>query len=395
MGADQHIDCLVVGGGPAGLAAAVTAARRGLRVSLVERWDRLGGTPVAGFHNQLCGYYAHDPGQSFRVLNGGFVTEFVHRLDGRIPRRGQRVGRVEIHPFRWADFETVSREMAAGEGGLDVCLATAFAGARTACRRVTEVDLRSASGRRWTARPRAVIDCSGGAVIQAVGAGWPESPSDPHPAVGFSVSVSGLKNETDALSPVRVPYVIRQRLTRVKDQVPHWAAYTTFSPAGPAGEGVLRLNIPAAESAAVSPATVAERLVGWLREDLDMFADGVIRQMSPWVLPRDGHRLMGRDVLTEQDVMSGKQPGETCVKSAWPIEFWGAEGRPEYGYMAPGACYGIGRGCLRALAVDNLFAAGRCLSAEPRALASCRVAGTSFSTGEAAAEEAVTYLNNG
>ncbi|MFC1705542.1 FAD-dependent oxidoreductase [Planctomycetota bacterium] len=56
---------VVVGGGPAGMEAAVTAARRGHRVSLLERWDRLGGqlnsasTEIEGgaVFNRLIDYY--------------------------------------------------------------------------------------------------------------------------------------------------------------------------------------------------------------------------------------------------------------------------------------------------------------------------------------------------
>ena len=51
-------DVLVVGGGAAGVAAAVTAARRGLRVTLVERYGFCGGGAVAGMSGTVCGLYA-------------------------------------------------------------------------------------------------------------------------------------------------------------------------------------------------------------------------------------------------------------------------------------------------------------------------------------------------
>ena len=48
-------DVLVVGGGAAGVAAAVTAARQGLRVTVVERYGFCGGGAVAGLSGTICG----------------------------------------------------------------------------------------------------------------------------------------------------------------------------------------------------------------------------------------------------------------------------------------------------------------------------------------------------
>src|SRR6516164_9839135 len=62
-------DVLVVGGGAAGLAAAVTAARAGLRVILLQRYGFCGGAAVAGLSGTVCGLYA--------------ASEDAHRLKRR------------------------------------------------------------------------------------------------------------------------------------------------------------------------------------------------------------------------------------------------------------------------------------------------------------------------
>ena len=51
------IDCdtLVVGGGAAGVAAAVTASRNGLKTVLLERYGFCGGGAVAGMSGTVCG----------------------------------------------------------------------------------------------------------------------------------------------------------------------------------------------------------------------------------------------------------------------------------------------------------------------------------------------------
>ena len=55
----MNYDVVVVGGGAAGLAAAVTAAERGARTALVERYGFLGGMATAGMVSTICGLYRH------------------------------------------------------------------------------------------------------------------------------------------------------------------------------------------------------------------------------------------------------------------------------------------------------------------------------------------------
>ncbi|MBX3559554.1 FAD-dependent oxidoreductase, partial [Chelatococcus sp.] len=78
-------DVVVAGGGAAGVAAAVTAARAGLRVTLVERYGFCGGGAVAGLSGTVCGLYeATDNRQARpRQVVFGFADEFVRALDVR------------------------------------------------------------------------------------------------------------------------------------------------------------------------------------------------------------------------------------------------------------------------------------------------------------------------
>ena len=69
------VDVLVAGGGPAGCAAAVAAARQGLKVLLVERQTVLGGTATAGMVSHWLG--GRTPGGRWVV--GGLFREFVEK----------------------------------------------------------------------------------------------------------------------------------------------------------------------------------------------------------------------------------------------------------------------------------------------------------------------------
>ncbi|MBV9064527.1 MAG: FAD-dependent oxidoreductase, partial [Methylobacteriaceae bacterium] len=81
----QDSDVLVVGGGAAGVAAAVTAARQGAKVTLLERYGFCGGGAVAGLSGTVCGMYAatEDRGAPPRQVVHGFLDEFVAALEHR------------------------------------------------------------------------------------------------------------------------------------------------------------------------------------------------------------------------------------------------------------------------------------------------------------------------
>lgn len=71
---EREYEIVVVGGGPSGIAAAVTAARRGKKVALVERNAFLGGTMASGLG--ILGYLDR---QGNKAL-GGFAEEWMERL---------------------------------------------------------------------------------------------------------------------------------------------------------------------------------------------------------------------------------------------------------------------------------------------------------------------------
>src|SRR5438445_3216943 len=70
----------VLGGGPAGIAAAVAAARAGKRTLLIERYGFLGGMGTAAGVTNFCGLHANVFGEMHRVVRG-IASDLLARID--------------------------------------------------------------------------------------------------------------------------------------------------------------------------------------------------------------------------------------------------------------------------------------------------------------------------
>src|SRR5947199_10841350 len=92
----EEADLVVVGGGSAGTAAAITAARAGLRTVLVEDSPFLGGMSTGGCVGTFCGFYYRERSGDLVRIVGGFAAEVMDRLGccgfwygpGRVKRTG-------------------------------------------------------------------------------------------------------------------------------------------------------------------------------------------------------------------------------------------------------------------------------------------------------------------
>ena len=69
-------DVVVVGGGPAGFIAAITAARKGAKVALIERYGFLGGMATIGYVAPISVFAKNN-----ELVIGGIPWEFVGRLE--------------------------------------------------------------------------------------------------------------------------------------------------------------------------------------------------------------------------------------------------------------------------------------------------------------------------
>ena len=384
-------DVLVVGGGAAGVSAAVRAGREGMRAVLIEKGEYLGGVGVRGMHRFICGLYANGEDPPKGTLNAGLAEEVSKALVRRAPHREvRRVGRVYVLPVAREDLVATFGLLSERAEGLRVLYNTRAVNVGMDGGRIVWMTVRGARS-EFDIVPGAVVDCSGdGVVVQMSGAGHETVPADQRQLAGYTFRVERLRCR-DGTLPVRVPYYMRKGVEE-KGMAPY-LRFTTYVPGDDPEGGYCKLNVvPWGEDSDERARRDAEMVHSYLSQVLAPFGGSRIAEMSTGVAHRDGVRVHGEYTLTTDDVLGGRHFSDGAVKSAWPIELWDQERGPSWRYLEPGRHYEIPLRCLKVRHISNCWCAGRCISATHDALGSTRAMGTCISLGEQAGREAACYM---
>lgn len=147
-------DVLVVGGGPSGVAAALSAARMGMKTCLVERYNHLGGLWTGGLVLPLnCTHGLSQEAQRTQVIHGisGEITDRLRRLN---------MVRGEVNPLVDPEACKYVLEKMMQEAGVTVVYHAWAAGAVMDGRTIRGIFAESKSGRR-ALLAKVVIDCTG------------------------------------------------------------------------------------------------------------------------------------------------------------------------------------------------------------------------------------------
>ena len=358
-------DIAVAGGGAAGIAAAVCAARAGCKTLLMDSRPGAGGTGGFSGLTTLCGLFDED-GQ---FLNGGFSREFAEALaredDAREPLK---MGRVHVQLYRPASFQKLAARWLEGEPRLSLRWETPLRDLRLEGPRITGLN---------GARVAVVIDCTGTAEVgRASGEALLETDETTQaPSVVFPLE----HVERDLSAPVAVAPVLLA-LARAK------FSPVSFMPTLETGTVAVKF--------AGEPAEVP-RLLKFLRAEVPGFERCGTAQQEFTYARRAGTMIVGRHVLTGDEVLGARKFPDAVARACWPIEQWSPEGRPRVRYLKPGEFYEIPARSLRAARTDNLFMAGKSLSADVDAVASARVMGSCLATGAAAGQLAADFVTSG
>jgi hypothetical protein len=137
----------------------------------------------------------------------------------------------------------------------------------------------------------------------------------------------------------------------------------------------------------------AEAVAGFLRQTRAGFEASALAEHPRRIGVRETRRALGREVVSEADVLGGRRRDDEVALSSWPIELWRDHRRAHYAW--PERACGVPLGALVARDFPRLGLAGRCLSATHEAHGALRVIGTALATGEAIGRAAALAVAEG
>jgi len=356
----KQVDIVVVGSGAAGIAAAVTAARTGNSVLLMDQRPAPGGTGGFSGITTLCGLF-DDEG---RFLNEGFPREFAEAIAEGAPLQ---MGKVWVLPYRPEKFREVAARFIAATPNLQVLWNSPVENVVAENDRIVRLNELAVGG---------VIDCTGTAeVARAIGVECLATDETTQaPAVIFP-----LKHVTRQFnSPADVAQVL---LPLARAGFPPLNFQASLEPE------TLTVKF-------TGPPEQAREVIQFMRANIAGFEQCSTPLTEFAVARRAGRMIVGQYVLTGADVLAGKRFPDAAARCAWPIEQWGRDGVAKFRYLSAGTHYEIPARSLRAAKMQNLFMAGKTISADVDAIASARVMGCCLATGATAGNLAARSLDS-
>ncbi len=398
----DRVDVLVVGGGPAGVGAAISAARLGAKTLIVEQFNCLGGVATSGGHNHFSLYTAWN---DFDTQVVGGVPDELRR---RILDEGYGTYSGGCLDFDLEGVKFLLDRMVA-EAGVDVLYYTFYCDTLVEGGAVTGGIVQNKSGRQAILAHR-VVDCTGdGDVAYHAGAHFAQGrPQDGRcQPCTLMFTIAGV--DWPRVAEWRTTYQNKEVwLKAQRDGImePFQSVIMGFwhTDVLPDQVGINMthlLDVDTTNTRDLTWATIegrrqAHHLVEVFRKVVPGMERCYMISSAPALGLRESRRIEGVVTLTAEDIMAQRTWDDTICYGSFYIDIHNPAGPGMGGqtwYPPKGWRYQIPYGVTVPKEVDNLLVAGRCISTDHVALGSTRIMSTCMALGEAAGAAALLSLH--
>jgi hypothetical protein len=361
-------DVVIVGGGPAGLAAAVASGRNQAKTLLIERFGYLGGTATASLMININGFRNQVPPDSTQTVKG-LAQEIIlelHELKGLgespYEQKAYDLSQGELSYSYCVDpekFKYVTLRMV-HEAGVDILFHTYFCDVVREDNELRGIIVGNKSGRQ-AIFARVTVDASGdGDVAARAGCPFWEAPAEATNVLQDNImyKISGLGD---------APF----GSCRYGDSSVVW---------GPGGVWGRNDAWEISKAEIEARLQVLEHFGELVARNPQLKAAGAYLAETPPLLGiRQTRFIEGEYQLTAEDALSGRRFDDVIAISSCPIIHY-------YGYRRylEHEGYDIPYRCLVPRAVDDLLVAGRCISSQQQPYESHRAMAPIMAIGQAA-----------
>lgn len=404
----DHVDVLVAGGGPAGVAAAVGAARCGMKTILIERHGFLGGMWTAGLVLTLAGYNSWLK-PYYRCADG---------VAGEWLRRAVAQGFAEDNHGWVLNSEAEGMKLVADqlieEAGVKPLYHTWVCDPLVEDRHICGAFIENVEG-RFAVLAKRTIDCTGnGDILYRSGAEWIKGETlqpltlafdignvNPDPTISHTeprcipigpdvIELEGklLRENASRRLDIPVDYV-KLNQDKNTENLPLfggpwfgglWKDVAWTNTVRVVADGSDMFELTRAE---IQGRKDAFRLLEYFKGHIPRFEQARIQRAGAQIGVRETRRLVGRYTLSGDDIRSEAEFDDAVGVGCWSIDIHPTEAEANHAMYVPKP-YQIPYRSLIPEDMGNLLCAGRCISADRIALASVRVGATCAVTGHAA-----------
>lgn len=388
----HEVDTLVVGGGPAGVAAAVTASRQNGSVMLVEARECLGGMGTSGL---VPAFMQFTDGTNF--LAGGMGEEILTRLQqagGTYPENGTAI-RVEV-------LKRVYDELVV-ESGLQLYLQTMLVGVEQEGDQVTTAIFHGKSG-LFAVKAKVFIDCTGdGDLATWAGAPYKMGDSDGNTMAATLCSLwagidwDSVRQSGLGAGNARIEEAIRDGVLSQDDRhLPGMWRVGKYTGGGNIGHcfGVDGTDERSLTEALIKGRQLIVEYERYYKEYLEGFENMELMSTGSALGIRETRRILGDYVLVLEDFKRRAVFPDEIGRYSYPVDIHAAApGSQDYdryyqGFTTlryqKGESYGIPYRALIPRQLRNVLVAGRCVSTDRYMQSSVRVMPGCYITGQAA-----------
>lgn len=397
-------DVVVVGGGPAGLAAAASAAKHGAQTLLIESYGFLGGMGTVGGVTNFAGLYGRHNGE-MRQLVHGVVDELLERLDAmgglNQPQDGMQ-GRIRVRSYDTSIYKCVADQWMLA-AGVELLFHARACSVLMQDDRVSALIIETKSGRQ-AVKANVFIDCTGDADV-ATFAGVPYEVGDGQgsglfpttmfrigqvdasaalAAVGEFSAIGHFMEQAQTNYPGRYRFPREGAILRPQINPSEWRANVTQI-ANQEGKAMNAVDATELSAGEIEGRRQIMDYFQFLREQVPGFSESSIVEIAPQVGIRETRRIEGLYALTGDDILHSARFDDRIGFNAWPMELHRAGGI-SWGFpLDPNRAYNdLPWRMLVPKHVQNLLVAGRCASMTHEGQSAARASGGCFVMGQAA-----------